>query len=92
MPRFYFHSRTGTEYLPDERGLEFENLSQAREEAIRAIREMMGETMAHSEALPSFEIADHTANVVDSVTSAQALSDSPELLAELSKRTGFLSS
>jgi hypothetical protein len=89
MPRYYFHSRTGAEYVPDERGIEFPDLNEAREEALRAIREMIGEAVAHSEGPATFEIANEAGEVLATVTPSEALADNPELAADLLKRPGF---
>jgi len=90
MPRYFFHSRTVTEYVPDTRGIELSDIEEAREEALRAVREVIGEAVNHSEAPPTFEIANEAGEILATVTPEEVLSDNPGLSAELLKRIGFL--
>jgi hypothetical protein len=46
MIRFYFPSWDGEVFLPDDEGLEFENLEQARAQASRALAEMARDILA----------------------------------------------
>jgi hypothetical protein len=40
MPRFYFDSREGARFIPDEEGLEFDSLDAAEQEAATAAAEI----------------------------------------------------
>ena len=40
MPRFFFDSREGSRFIPDDEGLEFSNLNAAEQEAATAAAEM----------------------------------------------------
>jgi hypothetical protein len=58
MPLFFLHQRREPSYIPDEEGAEFETLAEAREEAIQAARQLVGE-MAYKgfiDLTASFEI------------------------------------
>ena len=45
MPRFYFDTRDGETFLPDDEGLECPGTHQARVEASRALAEMIKDSM-----------------------------------------------
>jgi protocatechuate 3,4-dioxygenase beta subunit len=48
MPRYYFPSWDGENFLPDEDGLEFEGIEQARTEAVRGLAEMARDSLCGS--------------------------------------------
>src|SRR5215211_7846456 len=48
MPRYYFPSWDGEDFLPDEDGLEFEGIEQARADAIRGLAEMARDSLPGS--------------------------------------------
>jgi hypothetical protein len=58
MPRFYFHVRRGAILEVDNEGVEFPTLEEARQEAIRAAREIIADQLIKGdvEAEQSFEI------------------------------------
>ena len=45
MPRFYFDIRDGQRFVPDEDGLEFPTINEARNDASRTLGQMMKEAM-----------------------------------------------
>ena len=45
MPRFYFDIRDGESFVPDEDGLEFPTINEARDDASRTLGQMMKEAM-----------------------------------------------
>ena len=45
MPRFYFDIREGNRLVPDEDGLEFPTVNEARDDASRTLGQMMKEAM-----------------------------------------------
>ena len=45
MPRFYFDIREGERFVPDEDGLEFPTVNEARDDASRTLGQMMKEAM-----------------------------------------------
>jgi hypothetical protein len=48
MPRYYFPSWDGDKFLPDEDGVEFEDLNQARVAAICSLAEMARDSLPTS--------------------------------------------
>ena len=90
MPRYFFHARTAGDYVPDARGIEMSNIEEAKEEALRAVREVIGEAVSHSEAPPTFEIANEAGEILATVSPEEVLSSNPGLSAEFLKRIGFL--
>ena len=48
MPRYYFPSWDGDAFLPDEEGIEFENMEQARASAIGGLAEMARDVLPGS--------------------------------------------
>ena len=46
MPRFYFDIRDGESFVPDEDGLDFPTINEARDDASRTLGQMMKEAMA----------------------------------------------
>jgi hypothetical protein len=75
MPRFYFHLRTGDDWIPDEGGIDLTDLSAAKREAEIAAREMIAEAIkAGEEQVPTaFVIADDAGRAVESVSFAAML-------------------
>jgi len=76
MPRYFFHVREGSTYHRDEEGQELPDAEAARQEAINAAREMLGERLLHGGGSlnhRSIEIADETGHVVDEINSRDAL-------------------
>jgi hypothetical protein len=51
MARFYFHIRYGDDLDEDEEGFEFTSEEDAREEALRAAREMVAEMIEQNEPI-----------------------------------------
>ena len=45
MPRFYFDIREGNSFVPDEDGLDFPTINEARDDASRTLGQMMKEAM-----------------------------------------------
>jgi hypothetical protein len=66
MPRYFFHVRDGDSYSPDIEGQELPSLEAARQEAIRANREILGEKLLHGGSLNSrqLQIADESGAVL----------------------------
>ena len=67
MPRYYFHVREGSTLNRDEEGQELPDAEAARQEAISAGREILGEKLLHGGSLNgrTIEIADETAFSLD---------------------------
>ena len=45
MPRFYFDVRDGTTFVPDEEGIEFPGINEARNDASKSLGEMIKDAM-----------------------------------------------
>ena len=77
MPRYFFHVREGSTYHRDKEGQELPDAEAARQEAINAAREMLGEKLLHGGSLSNLtiEIADgaERGHVVDEINSRDAL-------------------
>jgi hypothetical protein len=76
MPRYFFHVREGSSFHRDEEGQELANVEAARQEAINAAREMLGEKLLHGGGSlnhRTIEIADETGHVVDEINSRDVL-------------------
>ena len=75
MPRYYFHVREGSTLNRDEEGQDLPNAEAARQEAISAGREILGEKLLHGGSLNNrtIEIADETGHVVDEINSRDVL-------------------
>jgi len=75
MPRYYFHIREGSTFDRDEEGQELPDVEAARQEAISAAREILGERLLHGGSLinRSVEISDETGHVVDEINSRDVL-------------------
>jgi hypothetical protein len=75
MPRYFFHVREGSTLSRDTEGQELPNVEAARQEAVSASREILGDKLLHGGSLNSrtIEIADETGHVVDVVTSSDVL-------------------
>ena len=60
MPRLYFHLRKGTQLVRDEEGTDFESATAAREDALRAARELIAESATKGDLPLShvFEVVD----------------------------------
>jgi hypothetical protein len=75
MPRYHFHVREFGRLVKDPEGLNLPTVSAARDEAVKAAREikrlMRGERPDHSR----FEIADETGNLVLVVAFTEAYTD-----------------
>jgi hypothetical protein len=69
MPHYYFHVREGSTLNRDEEGQELPDAEAARQEAIAATREILGEKLLHGGSLNSrtIQIADETGHVVDEI-------------------------
>ena len=75
MPRYYFHIREGSTLNRDEEGQELPDAEAARQEAISAGREILGEKLLHGGSLNgrTIEIADETGHVVDEINLREVL-------------------
>jgi len=75
MPRYFFHVREGSSFHRDDEGQELPDAEAARQEAVNAVREMLGEKLLHGGSLNhrTIEIADETGHVVDEVNSRDVL-------------------
>jgi hypothetical protein len=76
MPLFFFHVRSGDDDVSrDLEGQELADLAAAREEAMRANREILGERILHGGSLDSrkIEIADEKGAVLDTVGTTDVL-------------------
>lgn len=76
MPRYFFHVREGSSFHRDEEGQELPDVEAARQEAVNAAREMLGEKLLHGGGSlnhRTIEIADETGHVVDEINSRDAL-------------------
>jgi hypothetical protein len=75
MPRYFFHVREGADISRDTEGQELPNVEAARQEAVSANREILGEKLLHGGSLNgrTIEIADETGRVVDEVSAADVL-------------------
>jgi hypothetical protein len=76
MPRYFFHVREGSTYHRDEEGQELPDAEAARQEAVNATREMLGEKLLHGGGSlnhRAIEIADETGHVVDEINSRDVL-------------------
>ena len=75
MPRYFFHVREGGDLFRDTEGQDLPNADAARNEAVAATREILGEKLLHGGSLNhrSIEIADETGHVVDEINSRDAL-------------------
>ncbi len=61
MPRFYFHTRDGDHYVPDEDGLELADLLAARRQAIDALQDMARDGLqVDDERRLAVEVRDHS--------------------------------
>ena len=74
MPRFFFHLKDGVT-LCDEEGMSFATIDEARDEALRAAREIMADEVRHGRLslVDRIEIADEGGNAVTVVTFADAV-------------------
>ena len=76
MPRYYFHVRDRDGDLSrDEEGQDLPNLDAARNEAISANREMLGERLLHGGSLNhrQIEIADASGEILTIVAAGEVL-------------------
>jgi hypothetical protein len=75
MPQYFFHVREGSTLSRDTEGQELPNAEAARQEAISASREILGDKLLHGGSLNgrTIEIADETGHIVDVVTSSDVL-------------------
>lgn len=70
MPRFYFNFRADGVLLEDRQGAELESVEVARNEALRAAREMVSERILHGESIDGevFEIYDEHGKLIETIT------------------------
>ncbi|MEO8302478.1 MAG: hypothetical protein ABI608_11815 [Rhizomicrobium sp.] len=75
MPKFYFHVRDDTGFTRDSEGQELPNEDAARQEAVSAAREILGEKLLHGGSLNhrSIEVADEAGRIVGEVSSRDVL-------------------
>ena len=78
MPRFYFHLRAGDQFIRDDDGQDFADLSAAKLEAISSAREIVAGAIrsGHASVPDAFVIADETAQEIDIVPLAMVLPES----------------
>jgi len=69
MPRFYFHIRDHDGLRKDPEGAEYASLEQARDEAVRSARELLGQRVARGDVVDgdAFELTNEDGTVVDTV-------------------------
>lgn len=81
MPRYYFHVREGAELARDTEGQELPNVEAARQEALNANREIIGERLLHGGSLNhrQIEIADETGHIVDVIPAKDVVVKGGEL-------------
>ena len=75
MTRFFFNIRAGETYISDTEGQEHSGLSEAKEEAKTAAREILSEVVKFGEVIDgrSFEITDTDGNLCATVPFSDAL-------------------
>ena len=76
MSRYFFNVRDSDgDVSRDDEGQELPDLKAAREEAINANREMLGERLLHGGSLNNrqIEIADESGNILETITSQDVL-------------------
>ncbi|CCM75127.1 DUF6894 family protein [Rhizobium mesoamericanum] len=69
MTRYFFHVRDGDDLVEDTEGVELWDSTSAREEAIRAAREMLAEKLLSGERVDGelFEVTDESGRVVETI-------------------------
>lgn len=69
MPRFYFHMRSGEDFIEDPEGSELPDLAAARAEAIAAARELMADRIrnGHPADGQEFLIFDEDGKQIDTI-------------------------
>ena len=85
MTRFASPSYAGG-LTPDTRGIELHNLAEAHDEAVKAIREMIAESLTVETRPVTFQIENEKGEVLLVVTPAEALSDDAGLSNEFLSR------
>jgi len=94
MPRFYFHAREAGELTPDTRGIELHDLQEARDEAVKAIREMIAEALSVPSRPVTFQVENEKGEVLLVVTPAEAIGAddglSNEFLSRLDELRGLI--
>ena len=75
MPHYFFHVRDGGDISRDQEGQELPDLDAARQEAVNASRELIGERLLHGGAIDGREIqiADESDTVLAVVPSGEVL-------------------
>jgi hypothetical protein len=75
MPLYFFHLRDGDQLVPDDTGMNLQDIEEARAEAVRSARDILADQLRAGEALDGqiVEIADETGKVLDVVTFQDAL-------------------
>jgi hypothetical protein len=75
MPRYFFHLRYVAEDMPDEEGIEFRDVDEARTEAEVAISEIASETIGQRREfdLLSVRICDPDGKLLSEVSSREVL-------------------
>ncbi|MDQ0558665.1 hypothetical protein QO004_000440 [Rhizobium mesoamericanum] len=69
MTRYFFHIRDGDDLVEDTDGVELPDHASAREEAVRAAREMLAEKLLLGERIDGelFEVTDESGRVVETI-------------------------
>ena len=69
MPRYFFHIRNGTRLEKDPDGTEFDTVEQARDDAIKAAREIIAQQILQGEVVKAqlFEITTEDGEIVSTV-------------------------
>jgi hypothetical protein len=69
MPRYHFHIRDGQSFIPDEEGMEFEDLECAKAEARESCKELAIQRVRNSLTIDglSMEIVDESGTVLDTL-------------------------
>ena len=75
MTLYYFHLRDGDSFVPDETGMDLQNVAEARCEALQAARDMLADQLRAGEALNGqrIEITAEDGRVLDVVSFREAL-------------------
>ncbi len=75
MPLFFFHIRRTEGYEPDDEGVTFDSLEDAREDAVSSLREIVADELRTGRPadFTAMEIADNNGEIVAVVTVEEAV-------------------
>jgi hypothetical protein len=79
MPQFFFHIHNDID-SPDDEGLELPNLEAARTYAVKCVRDLIGETVAHKGQIRlshRIDVEDENGRVLDTVRFGEAVTIKP---------------